>query len=254
MQKQLAGERAREAFDTSPTRGSGTQSSDDISATFERYRDSDFGRKLYLIQNSIYGVDIQTGGLTQIAKLRFFISLAIDQQPTGDPSRNYGIHPLPNLETRFVAANTLLGLERPLQITLAQTEAVQELEQRLTANREKHFHAGDRRTKMHIRDEDKRLRRLLSGELQSAGFPAGAAESIAYWEPFDQNASAGWFDPEYMFGVAEGFDVVIGNPPYVESRNSLMSNESKEAYRRQVHIDWGDTLPRGSDLLTCPLN
>ena len=52
-----------------------------------------------------------------------------------------------------------------------------------------------------------------------------------------------------MFGIAEGFDVVIGNPPYVESRNSLLSNEQKIAYGKQVVSDWQDTLPRGSDLL-----
>ena len=227
LQKELAGERAKAAFDE-PNQRERDAELDEISDTFERYRDSDFGRKLYLIQNSIYGVDIQTVAC-QIAKLRFFISLAIEQQPTDDRSRNYGIHPLPNLETRFVAANTLLGLERPLQMTLAQTEVVQELEQRLTANRERHFHAVDRRTKMRIRDEDKRLRRLLSEELQRAGFPAAAAESIAYWEPFDQNASAGWFDPEYMFGVADGFDVVIGNPPYVS--HDKISHELKLALR-----------------------
>ena len=56
---------------------------EEISDTFQRYRESDFGRKLYLIQNRIYGVDIQPIA-TQIAKLRFFISLAIDQEPTDD--------------------------------------------------------------------------------------------------------------------------------------------------------------------------
>ena len=61
----------------------------EISATFERYRDSDFGRKLYLIQNSIYGVDIQPVA-TQIAKLRFFISLAIDQDADASEP-NFGI-------------------------------------------------------------------------------------------------------------------------------------------------------------------
>ena len=50
----------------------------EVSDTFEKYRQSDFGRKLYLIQNSIYGVDIQPVAC-QIAKLRFFISLAIEQ-------------------------------------------------------------------------------------------------------------------------------------------------------------------------------
>ena len=52
-----------------------------------------------------------------------------------------------------------------------------------------------------------------------------------------------------MFGIADGFDVVIGNPPYVESRNSLLSNELKNFYGNQVFDDWGETLPRGSDLL-----
>ena len=43
--------------------------------------------------------------------------------------------------------------------------------------------------------------------------------------PYDQNAHADWFDAYYMFGVDGGFDVVIGNPPYVESRNSLLSDQ-----------------------------
>jgi methylase of polypeptide subunit release factors len=30
------------------------------------------------------------------------------------------------------------------------------------------------------------------------------------------NAISDWFDPEWMFGVKEGFDIVIGNPPYIK--------------------------------------
>ena len=48
----------------------------------------------------------------QIAKLRFFISLAIEQKKD-ETVDNFGIKPLPNLETRFVAANTLLSLDKP---------------------------------------------------------------------------------------------------------------------------------------------
>ena len=40
------------------------------------------------------------------------------------------------------------------------------------------------------------------------------AREIASWDPYDQNASADWFDPEWMFGITDGFDVVVGNPPY----------------------------------------
>ena len=113
----LQKERARARMDQAlETRDRGERDAEllDISATFERYRDSDFGRKLYLIQNSIFGVDIQPVA-SQIAKLRFFIWLAIEQEPTADEATNYGIKPLPNLETRFVAANTLLGLDKPAQ-------------------------------------------------------------------------------------------------------------------------------------------
>ena len=45
--------------------------------------------------------------------------------------------------------------------------------------------------------------------------PADEAGKIAYWDPYDQNASTDFFDTEWMFGIADGFDVVIGNPPYV---------------------------------------
>ena len=117
LQKEIAGQRAHAAFGTSNQQDREKELTE-ISQTFERYRDSDFGRKLYLIQNSIYGVDIQPVA-TQIAKLRFFISLAIEQQHrTNNPGDNYGIQPLPNLETCFVAADTLLGLNKPAQMTL----------------------------------------------------------------------------------------------------------------------------------------
>ena len=108
LQKELAGQRAAAAFNTANQQERDAELQE-ISDTFEKYRDTDFGRKLYLIQNSIYGVDIQPIA-TQLAKLRFFISLAIEQQPDDDPEGNYGIRPLPNLETRFVAADTLMPL------------------------------------------------------------------------------------------------------------------------------------------------
>ena len=37
--------------------------------------------------------------------------------------------------------------------------------------------------------------------------------------PYDQNATADWFDSEWMFGIPDGFDVVIGNPPYINIEN-----------------------------------
>ena len=50
----------------------------------------------------------------------------------------------------------------------------------------------------------------------NSGMHSEEAQRVANWDPFDQNASACWFDGEYMFGNAVGFDVVVGNPPYVQ--------------------------------------
>ena len=213
LQKERARAKADAAFDTQDQRERDSELKE-ISETFEHYRDSDFGRKLYLIQNSLFGVDIQPVA-GQIAKLRFFISLAIEQE-VDDTAENFGIKPLPNLETRFVAANTLLTLDKPLQMSLGQTGAVLRLEQELNANRERHFHATTRSMKLKYRNEDERLRNDLAAKLKQIGWAAEDADRIALWDPYDQNAQADWFDPEYMFGVTDGFDVVIGNPPYIQ--------------------------------------
>ena len=213
---------------------------DDIRATFERYSDKDFGRKLFLIQNCIYGVDIQPVA-TQIAKLRFFITLAIEQEP--DPhTPNFGIRPLPNLETKFVAANTLLGLERPPQLSLGHSEQIESLWADINANREMYFHANNRNEKQDRQGDDKKLRGELAAVLKQNGFSSEDAAKLAAWDPFDQNRSADWFSPEYTFGVEQGFDVVIGNPPYVQ----LQKNGGKLG---NLYRDAGyETFTKGGDI------
>ena len=207
----------------------------------------DYGRKLYLIQNVIHGVDIQPIAC-QIAKLRFFISLVIEQQSNDDPDDNYGIQALPNLETRFVAADALIGLNGPPQRTLPNTK-VKNLEEDLEQVRSDWFDARTRDQKWELKKKDKRIRRLLHEALIEDDWGKDAAKLIACWDPYDQNKHALWFDPEWMFGVGDGFHIVIGNPPYVESRNSLLSPEMKDSYGEQVRRDWSASLPRGSDLL-----
>lgn len=213
LQKERALQRTEVAYDTQDDQ---TRREEllEIDETFKRYRDSDFGRKLYLIQNSIFGVDIQSVAC-QIAKLRFFISLAIEQEPDKD-AENFGIKPLPNLETRFIAANTLIGLTAQQMLT---SNTARDLERELRDNRERHFHATTRQRKREYQRKDKQLREKLAAELKSMGMPADDAEKISQWNLYDQNATADWFDPEWVFGVPDGFDVVIGNPPYINIEN-----------------------------------
>ncbi len=182
-----------------------------INEAFER-NELDYGRKLYLIENCIYGVDIQPIA-TQIAKLRFFISLIVEQK-IDDTRENRGVRPLPNLETKFVAANTLLDVEKPAQMTFRNPE-IDSKEKVLEEVRRRHFTARTPRTKERYRKRDAELRAEISTLLQQDGFPSETTEKIARWDPYDQNAAADFFDPEWMFGITDGFDVVIGNPPYV---------------------------------------
>lgn len=227
MQRERAGQQAAAAFDTADGASRQAQLAE-ISAAFDRYRDSDYGRKLYLIQNGIYGVDVQPLAV-QIARLRFFISLAIEQQPSGDPAQNYGIAPLPNLETRFVAADALRGLDGRHRELVAPATA--DLQRRLAANRERHFHATNRAEKLRLRRQDAQLRRELAANLQEVGLAAAPAERIAQWDPYNPGQAADWFDPGYMFGVDDGFDGVVGNPPYIplQREGSRLANRYRDA-------------------------
>ncbi|MEA2043185.1 MAG: restriction endonuclease subunit M, partial [Bacteroidota bacterium] len=181
----------------------------------EKINHPDFARKLYLIENTIYGVDIQPIAV-QISKLRFFISLVVDQKNNTDADNNFGILPLPNLETKFVAANTLIGIDKPdAQLSLFDTKEVEALEKELKAVRHKLFSAKTPETKQKYRKKDEELRNAIAEKLKNLGWQHNSADRLARWNPYDQNASSPFFDQEWMFDISKGFDIVIGNPPYV---------------------------------------
>lgn len=194
----------------------------------EKINDPDYARKLYLIENCIYGVDIQPVA-TQISKLRFFISLVVDQKVVPFKN-NFGIRPLPNLETKFVTANTLLGIEKPSsQKKLYDIPEVKLLEVKLKKVRHKLFSAKTKETKLKYRRKDEELRNQIGEKLKQNGWGTDTAKKISGWDPYDQNASSSFFDPEWMFDISNGFDVVIGNPPYINA-NELKKRLGKTAY------------------------
>lgn len=204
---------------------------DDIKKAFnQNNHELDYARKLYLIENCIYGVDKQPVAI-QISKLRFFIALIVDQKTENDSEPNRGIRPLPNLETKFVAADTLVSVEKPEQLTLMnQNEALQkeirDKEADIHNVREKHFRARTPETKEKYRKLDAQYRDELASLLERDGFPKTATKQLAGWNPYDQNKWAEFFDPLWMFEINDGFDIVIGNPPYVVPKN-LTKNEKK---------------------------
>ena len=231
-----------------------------INEAFE-HNELDYGRKLYLIENCIYGVDIQPIAV-QIAKMRFFISLIVEQKveqtilsaikegkAIAEPSAkgrqtglsashshwNLGVRPLPNLETKFVAANTLIGVNRPGQ-QLLRNRDIDAKEASLREVRRRHFLARTLTQKRKCREQDEKLRAEIAELLKGDGWDKDTATNLASWNPYDQNASADFFDAEWMFGVGveqtilsaqsaggqtglsaspSGFDVIVANPPYV---------------------------------------
>lgn len=282
----------------------------------------DYARKLYLIENCIYGIDIQPIA-TQISKLRFFISLLCDQLRTAwnPEADNHGLLSLPNLEAKFVCADSLLSLPKLSGDSLAMSTAnIQALKQKLESNRHLVFTARTIETKnkykareLEIRDEirdsirlslstpDEELIATLEAQLPSLrkqlaevaepkielrefteqadlfsppqlvireidvnedsrsqikadianveraiaterakAHQSGSTEldrlalAVSGWDPYDQNACSDFFDASWMFNINDGFDIVIGNPPYFVLKKSHSRKNEYEAKYSEV--------------------
>ncbi len=286
--------------------------------------------KLHLIENCIFGIDIQTIAV-QISKLRFFISLICEQTSSTNAGENYGIKPLPNLETKFVAANTLIALDKGFsdRLDLGFTE-IRERKDKLWHIRSQHFSARNINEKIKLRKQDEKLRKEIQsllletslkpdaskiaqlkseieelnarkekyrgenwvhlsapptvqatmfdefkqpvqqvlkfdknkeerskinklikeklkelekeeGKAQLVGFEKEAAQ-LAAWNPYDQNSSSIFFDKEWMFGVTDGFDIIIGNPPYIQLQSNggalanILKDQGFETFERTGDI------------------
>ncbi len=182
--------------------------------------ESIYDLKLYIIENCLYGSDIQSIA-SQITKLRFFISLICDcEKDISKP--NFGIPTLPNLETNFVSANSLIAKkEGASQGNLFENPEIEATKKVLHAIRHQHFSAKSASTKHRLREKDQALREKLAKLLSDDNnFAPEDAKQLAAWNPYDQNAVSPFFDPKWMFGVEDGFDIVIGNPPYIQLQNN----------------------------------
>ena len=193
----------------------------DIEQAFNRnVNDPDYARKLYLIENCIYGVDIQPIA-TQISKLRFFISLVAEQKPTSDAASNFGIRPLPYLEAKFVSANTLLPLEKESTL-FDSTPEIKKIKKNLVEANHAIFRAKNNHVKRILKTKIEKLRQEYVDELFEIGsIGPTSSKLIAEWDMFNQNHAAKFFDAEWMFCITDGFDIVIGNPPYVQLQKSI---------------------------------
>lgn len=183
----------------------------------------DYIRKLGIIRENIFGVDIQPIA-TEISRLRCFLTLIVDES-IDDNAENRGIEPLPNLDFKFVTANALIGLpqstQSPQQANLFEDDAgIAELQEL----RDMFFNStGAERDKLKfefVQVQKRMLDHLIQSSIRGH---AELTSKLTTWDPFSHQASS-WFDPEWMFGIKDGFDVVIANPPYVDSESMTKTN------------------------------
>ena len=167
----------------------------------------DYSRKLGIIQNCIYGIDIQPIAV-QITKLRFFISLLIDQKIDKNTD-NAGVTPLPNLETKIVCADSLKSLSADV--------FEEELKEKMILEREKYYQPDV------SSDERKEIAGKIA-DMMDVIYPTFAirlglkqVSNKAVLKKWFMTGSvnAPFFDMKTFFPEIDGgFDIVIGNPPY----------------------------------------
>ncbi len=145
--------------------------------------------KRQAIQNCLYGVDIDPGAV-EIAKLRLWLSLIVDEE------EREKIQPLPNLDYKIVQGNSLLGFP----YTPMGLEKIEQLKQNF-------FEETRPKIKDQLKGEiDEAIKKLLANTERALGYKVDFDFKIFFSEVFHEK---------------KGFDVVIANPPYVDSETMV---------------------------------
>jgi hypothetical protein len=170
--------------------------------------------KLQIIRNNLYGVDIEPMAV-EIARLRAWLSLIVDE-----PSDSKNVKPLPNLDFKFVCANTL--------IPLASESGIFDkpwLKDEMKTLRDDYYSTTSRSKKESLKAKFEKLLDLGKGE---GLFGSKQEQQLKSYHPFNVVSSCWFFDPEFMFGIEDGFDMVIGNPPYVQLQKFARTQIQKD--------------------------
>ncbi len=201
----------------------------EINEAFEK-DSSDYGRKLFLIERCIYGVDIQPIA-AEISKLRCFLTLVVDDT-VDETAENRGVRHLPNLEFKFVTADALLKL--PQSSLYNSDEKLEDLAKIRSAYLQSY---GEK--KEELKKDFKQLQgEILDEQIKASGdIQDERAIKLGGWKPFEYTRTD-WFDPLWMFGIQD-FDIVIGNPPYIKeytNRDAFNGIKGKEFYEGKMDI------------------
>ncbi|CAN2188453.1 TaqI-like C-terminal specificity domain containing protein [Candidatus Nanopelagicaceae bacterium] len=195
----------------------------------------DYLRKLGVIRETLFGVDIQPIA-TEMSRLRCFLTLIVEED-VKDNLENRGIQPLPNLEFKFITANTLMDLSEVDEETSNYPSMFDDnkLILQLKDMRDQYFTStGKYRNK--LVDSFSKVQDEMKNNLDTIqyGVTSKAFQKLAEWDPFGVDG-VDWFDAEWMFGTNK-FDAVICNPPYVgEKGHKEMFREIRSSGLRDYY-------------------
>lgn len=199
------------------------------------------------ILNNLYGVDIMNEAV-EIAKLRLFLKLVatVDVNPRKD---NFGLEPLPDIDFNIRAGNTLIGFatENELLQTIQKKDALF-AQDKLEAFKEEfelvskafgHFQNSQlindqgsdsfKQAKAQLVSKLKELNHKLNVYL-ATNYGIDAERKLKEYKAWlHSHQPFHWFAEFYQIvAVKGGFDCIIGNPPYVQTRKinyKFLSNQ-----------------------------
>ena len=165
--------------------------------------------KKQILKNNIFGVDIDPMAV-EISKLRAWLSLIIDVKKIDK------VEPLPNLDFKFVAANSLIPLASSDDGTLAYSQIRNDINH-LAKLRSSYFFIEDKKLRKKAEKEILSVIKKITNKTGNIfkNEELTVTTRLKKWNPFDNNPTD-WFDAELIFGVNDGFDIVIANPPYIQ--------------------------------------
>ncbi|MEN2718646.1 Eco57I restriction-modification methylase domain-containing protein [Capnocytophaga sputigena] len=189
--------------------------------------------KRHIIQNNIYGVDIERGAV-EIARLRFWLALIVDEKSP---------EVLPNLDFKIMQGNSLLEQYKGVDLS-AMTKRTVDVGNQLTFFNDmldvyckelrdklaEYYACPEHSKKVELRNE---IAELVKQQL---------IEQHIYIDFEDLDLSANsqfflwhtWFHDVFSRPSKEGFDIVIGNPPYISAPTQIASKELNEQRQRIV--------------------
>src|SRR5699024_9591175 len=187
--------------------------------------------KLAIVKNNIYGVDNQPMA-TEITRLRAWLSIIVED------ANKKNVEPLPNLDFKFISANSIVKLDQQNNLW-----SDPELDNKLNEIRAKYFNARKPEKKKEWKD-------YYFSLTQNTGlFDDKRTQQLKSFNTFSNTSAADFYESKIMFGIEEGFDIVIGNPPYLlEGKAPKYNFENISYYQGKMDI-WYSFACVGIDLL-----